>query len=125
MCCRKSEESSDFFHRNATSNRVLANKADLLGLPAHKLIIDVVTRYGRTICRNATCSVFHFDEQEISSVKEKDPNTLNDDDVSLAEELISLLKPMKDITAILCTETEPNLPIVKPLLNQLAGSLDF
>ena len=118
-----------FFHRNATANRVLANKADLLGLPAHKLIIDVVTRWN-----SAYDMVERFAEmqpavystltsKEISSVKEKDLNTLNDDDVSLAEELISLLKPMKDITAMLCTETEPTLSIVKPLLNQLAGSL--
>ena len=118
-----------FFHRNTTANRVLANKADLLNLPSHKLIIDVVTRWNSAydmVARFAEMQPAVYStliSKEISSVKEKDLNSLTDEDIAIAEEMISCLKPMKDITTMLCTESEPTLSVVKPILTQLLGSL--
>ena len=61
--------------------------------------------------------------KDISSVKEKDLNTLSDEDISLAEELIACLKPMKDITTMLCMESEPTKSVVKAILSQLKAML--
>lgn len=37
-----------FFHRSTTANHILKEKQKLLQLPAHKLTVDVVTRWNST-----------------------------------------------------------------------------
>ena len=66
-------------------------------------------------------AVYSTLSKEISSVKEKDLNTLTY--IAIAEDIISCLKTMEDIATMLCMESEPTLSVVKPILTQLLGSL--
>ena len=59
--------------------------------------------------------------KELSGLKERDVTSLTNDEVVAAEEMIGLLKPMKDITVTLSSETVPTASLLMPLYNSLVG----
>ncbi|KAL3871015.1 hypothetical protein ACJMK2_039185 [Sinanodonta woodiana] len=104
-----------FFHRSTTAATLLKSKQELLQLPKHKLIQDVQT------CWNSSYDMIdRFLEQQLAivatllskEIRQTDLNTLSEDDVSNAEDILKVLKPMKTITTILCDEAAPTISMI-------------
>ena len=113
-----------FFHRSTTANAVLKSKQDLLKLPKLKLIQDVATRW------NSSYEMLERYLQQQPAVTAalmspeirknfKDIATLNEDDVSHAEEIVNIMKPLKTMTTVLCTEKEPTISLIFPMQSQI------
>jgi len=117
-----------FFHRSNIAAALLKSKAELLTLPQHKLIIDVCTRWNSThdmLQRFLEMQVAVFAvlrSKELSNDK-KAFKSLTDDDITLAEDAVKLLKPLKDITLVLCSEKTPTVSYIMPLQHQLIDHL--
>ena len=113
-----------FFHRSTVGAYELGEKQKLLGLPCHKLITDVSTRWN-----SAFEMVDRFLEQQPAICAtllspqvrkgESDLCTLNETDVSNAEDLVKALKPMKDVTTLISEESSPTVCLIAPLQAQL------
>uniref|UniRef100_A0A8B9H2A4 BED-type domain-containing protein n=1 Tax=Astyanax mexicanus TaxID=7994 RepID=A0A8B9H2A4_ASTMX len=109
-----------FFRRSTIASHQLKQKQDLLQLPKHRLITDVVTRWN-----SSYDMIERFLEQqpEICAAllstevrkSEKDVFTLSETDITCAEEVLKALKPMKDATLVMSEESMPTLAIVAPL----------
>ncbi|XP_061162789.1 E3 SUMO-protein ligase ZBED1-like [Saccostrea echinata] len=118
-----------FFHRSNIAAALLKNTAESLSLPQHKLIMDVRTRWNSAydmISRFLEMQVAIFatlKSKELGKERESELKSFHDDDFSVAEEVIQLLKPFKDITTLLCSEKSPTLSIILPLHNKLLDKL--
>ncbi|XP_062566541.1 E3 SUMO-protein ligase ZBED1-like [Saccostrea cucullata] len=120
-----------FFHRSTIGATALKTQTDLLGLPNHKLIMDVVTRWNSAYdmftryleLQVAVTAVIRNKNLGTSTDKTlKDLRTLTDDDVSMAEEVVRCLRPLKSITTALCTESIPTISVILPLHDQLCNN---
>ncbi|XP_033971454.1 zinc finger BED domain-containing protein 1-like [Trematomus bernacchii] len=115
---------STFFHRSTTANHYLKEKQKCLGLKNHKLITDVATRWN-----SAYDMVERFLEQQPAICAtllspevrkgQSDLCTLNETDVSNAEDAVSALKPMKDATTLMSEESNPTVSLIAPIIAQL------
>lgn len=105
---------STFFHRSTTASHCLKVKQQCLGLSNHKLITDVATRWN-----SAYNMVERFLEQQPAICAtllspevrkgETDLCTLTETDVTNAEDAVSALKPMKDVTTLMSEERNPTV----------------
>lgn len=117
-----------FFHRSAVASGILKSKAELLSLPNHKLKTDVCTRWNSAyemivrFLELQPAIVATLRAKEMTKFKQKE-FSLNDDCLSLAEDIAATLKPLKDITVMLCSESSPTLSVIMPLHHQLTCSL--
>ena len=119
---------STFFHRSTRASHCLKEKQKCLGLKNHKLITDVPTRWN-----SAYDMVERFLEQQPAVCAtllspevrkgESDLCTLNETDVSNAEDAVSALKPMKDATLLMSEERNPTVSLIAPLNAQLLQSM--
>ncbi|KAI4824513.1 hypothetical protein KUCAC02_013017 [Chaenocephalus aceratus] len=116
-----------FFHRSTTAAHILQCKQEMLNVPKHKLIHDVPTRWN-----SSYDMVERYLEQQAAVYsaltekalkKNKNINTLSDRDVTMAEEVIEVLKPLKTITTLMCTETTPSVSMILPLKTMLIKSM--
>jgi hypothetical protein len=118
-----------FFHRSNIAAALLRTNAKSLSLPQHKLIVDVRTRWNSAydmIARFLEMQVAVFAtlrSKELGREKDTDMKTFTDDDFSLSEEVVQLMKPLKDITTMMCTEKNPTLSIILPLHSKLVNQL--
>ncbi|XP_065096446.2 E3 SUMO-protein ligase ZBED1-like [Paramisgurnus dabryanus] len=113
-----------YFHRSTTAKHQFEEKQILLGLPKHKLKIDVSTRWN-----SAYEMVDRFLEQQPAVCAallspqvrrgESDICTLTEADISNAEDIIKALKPMKDATVLMSEESSPSICLIAPLQAQL------
>ncbi|XP_060780360.1 E3 SUMO-protein ligase ZBED1-like [Neoarius graeffei] len=113
-----------FFHQSAAELHVLKEKQQLLGLPVHRLVTDVPTRWN-----SAFDMVEHFLQQQPAITatllstevrkKEKDVCTFTEEDISNAEEFVEALKPVKVATCVMSDENHPTLSVIAPLHAQL------
>ncbi|XP_072568141.1 E3 SUMO-protein ligase ZBED1-like isoform X2 [Paramormyrops kingsleyae] len=119
---------TSFFRRSTTASHVLQQKQKLLQLPEHKLMTDVVTRWNSAFDmlqrfleqQPAICAALLSGEVRKT---EKDLCTLNDSDITSAEEIVSALKPMKVATLVLSEESTATLSLVAPLHAQMIHDL--
>ncbi|XP_073450123.1 E3 SUMO-protein ligase ZBED1-like [Aquarana catesbeiana] len=119
---------STFFHRSTRASHCLKEKQKCLGLKNHKLITDVPTRWN-----SAYDMVERFLEQQPAVCAtllspevrrgESDLCTLNETDVSNAEDAVRALKPMKDATMLMSEERNPTVSLIAPLNAQLLQSM--
>ena len=118
-----------FFHKGTTASAILESKQLLLDLPKHKLIQDVATRW------NSTCDMFtRYIEQQPAifatllskDIKKnaKDIVTLSEDDLKAINDIVNVLKPMKNLTTLMCDSKHPMVSLIHPakemLLRQMA-----
>lgn len=90
-----------FFHQSSVATAKLREQADILQLPAHKLLIDMPTRWNSAYdmvsrflekqCAIATV----LRMKEISKFRDKDINSFTDNVLAFAEEFMECLKPLK------------------------------
>lgn len=108
-----------FFHGSTTAAHVLKTQQELLQLPLHKLIQDVQTRWNsshdmidRYLEQKASVYSAMTDKAVKKTVKDV---YLSENDMRLAEDFITLLKPLKTVTTLLCTESSPSVSVVLPM----------
>ena len=109
-----------FFHRSSTAAQLLKVKQSSLSLPVHKLMIDVSTRWN-----SAYDMVHRYLEQQpaiaatlLSNDIKKNVHqldTLSNADIKLAEDLLQVLKVLKDVTTTLCDEKIPTVSMILPI----------
>uniref|UniRef100_A0A8C5C1H1 HAT C-terminal dimerisation domain-containing protein n=1 Tax=Gadus morhua TaxID=8049 RepID=A0A8C5C1H1_GADMO len=117
-----------FFHRSTTATHIFKDKQKMLQLPAHKLTLDVVTRWN-----SALDMVDRFLEQQpaISATllspdvrrNERDLCSLTEEDVTTAEDLVRTLQPLKAATQAISEDKRPTLSIIAPLLALLQDAM--
>ncbi len=95
----------------------------MLQLPEHKLIQDVCTRWNRSYDM-----MDRFLEQQpavLAVLMSKDVRKtekdlwLSDTELSNAEDLVVILKPLKTITTVLCDEKHPTISLIYPLKEKI------
>ncbi|XP_057684886.1 E3 SUMO-protein ligase ZBED1 [Corythoichthys intestinalis] len=117
-----------FFHRSSTAAHILENKQEMLSIPKHTLIQDVPTRWNsshdmleRYLEQQA--AVYSALTEKVIK-KNKDINTLSDQDVRMAEEIVEVLKPLKTITTLISTEATPSASMILPLKTTVLKSME-
>ena len=113
-----------FFHRSTVAAAMLKTQASLLELPFHKLVIDVCTRWNSAYdmldrylaIQAAVVSVLVSKDLKH---KDKDMKFLSDEEITIAEDVVRCLKPLKDITTTMCSEASPTASIILPIHHQL------
>ncbi|XDV33918.1 hypothetical protein PO909_004160 [Leuciscus waleckii] len=117
-----------FFHRSANANKVFKEKQTLLNLPCRKLKIDVVTRWNsaldmldRFLERQPAISAALLSPEVHRS--EKDLCTLTEADITVAEDIVKALRPMKSATLVMSGENSATLSIIAPLHAQLLDEM--
>lgn len=113
-----------FFHRSTTACHKLKEKQKLLNLPVHKLVTDVVTRWNSSLDM-----LIRFLEQQpaISAAllspevrrNEQDLCTLTETDITVAEDMVKALQPLKTATLVMSEEKSPTVSVIAPLQAQL------
>ena len=100
----------------------------MLQLPVHKLIHDVPTRWNTTydmleryLEQQASIYSALMDKDVRKSVK--DIAVLTDSEVKLAEDLTKILKPLKNVTTLMSTETSPSVSMIIPLQKMILKSM--
>ena len=112
-----------YFHKSNIVADCLKRKAEGLASPQRKLIIDVCTRWNSAydmVARFLEMQVAVFAtlrSKEVGKEKATDMKSFSDDDLIVVEDMIQLLKPLKDITTILCTEKTPTASMIMPPSN--------
>ena len=109
-----------FFHRSTIANSMLEQKQKLLYLPTHKLKTDVVTRWnsGYEMLQRfleqqpAICAALLSSDVRRSG---SDICTLNENDITDAEDIMQALRPMFVATKIVSEEKNPTLSIIAPV----------
>ncbi|WAR07122.1 ZBED1-like protein [Mya arenaria] len=112
------------FHRSTTAAAVLRSLQSQLGLPTHKLLMDVATRWN---------SSFHMIERYLEQqaaifatllhkdVKKNiaDVVTLSDTDNQNLEAALKILGPINTATNLLCSDSSPTVSLIHPMKEML------
>ena len=97
----------ELFHRSWKKARDLREKQQLLGLPEHKIMGDVVTRWGSTF---EMISRILEQQQALSAVLAEDRKNwhrmINDNELSVLETVYDILKPLSYLTDALACEKQ-------------------
>ena len=103
-----------FFHRSATA------KQNMLEIASHKLIMDVVTRWNSSMDmleryreQQSAITAALLSTEVCKNARQLD--TMDSADISDAEEIVNLLKPLKKATTVLSDEKSPTLSLIVPL----------
>ncbi|XP_070408816.1 E3 SUMO-protein ligase ZBED1-like [Nothobranchius furzeri] len=119
---------SIFFQRSTTASHCLKVNQKCLGLKNQKLLTDVPTRWNSSYDmvqrfleqQPAICATLLSPEVRKG---ESDICTLNETDVSNAEDAVSALKAMKDATTLISEESNPTISLIAPLKAQLLQNM--
>ncbi len=117
-----------FFHRSATATAVLTEKQKMLEIASHKLIMDVVTRWNssmdmleRYLEQQAAITTALLSTEVRKNARQLD--TLDSNDITDAEEIVNLLKPLKKATTVLSDEKSATLSLIVPLKSMIEQSM--
>ena len=119
-CIRKCHSLIEVFSRSWKKNRDLRQKQEALGLPKHKLIADVSTRWGSTFemvsriieQQQAVCAVLADDRKCWSKMP-------SEDEFTTLEDMVKVLEPLSYFTDALSGEQHVTVSAVRPLLNHI------
>ncbi|XP_055004637.1 E3 SUMO-protein ligase ZBED1-like [Boleophthalmus pectinirostris] len=115
------------FHRSTTAAYILESKQDMLDLPNHSLIIDVATRWNSSyemVERYLEQQAAIYSALAERNVRTKDITNLSDQELSCAENIVEVMKPLKTITAVISTETSPSISMILPLQTTILKSTE-
>lgn len=119
---------ASFFHRSSTAPAALNAKHDLLGVPKHKLIMDVTTLWNssydmldRYLEQQTAVTAARMSPEVRRNAR--DINTLDISDITVAEDLVKLLKPLKTATTVLCDEKLPTVSLIIPMKTMIEQSM--
>ncbi len=117
-----------FFHHSATATAVLTEKQKMLEIASHKLIMDVVTRWNssmdmleRYLEQQAAITAALLSTEVRKNARQLD--TLDSNDITDAEEIVNLLKPLKKATTVLSDEKSTTLSLIVPLKSMIEQSM--
>ena len=115
-----------FFHRSTTAAAVLKEKLKLLGLREVKLIHDVATRWNSAVdllerFLELQPAVYAALMSKDIRSKETDIATMTEDDITLSENIMAVLIPLRTVTTALCSESIPTASLILPLQNPDIG----
>lgn len=114
-----------FFHRSTTAAAVLKAKCKLLNLREVKLIQDVSTRWNSAVdmlerfLELQPAVYATLISREIKSKEKDNIATLSEDDITLAENAMAVLVPLRTVTTALCSESMPTASLIMPLQKKL------
>ena len=113
-----------FFHRSTTAAAVLKEKLKLLGLREVKLIHDVATRWNSAVDMlerflELQPAVYAALMSKDIRSKETDIATMTEDDITLSENIMAALIPLRTVTTALCSESIPTASLILPLQKKL------
>lgn len=117
-----------FFHRSTTAAAILKSKQDMLQLPPHKLVQDVITRWNSSydmITRYLEQQAAVYSALAEKDIKKnaKDLITLSDQDVTVLEDVCQVLKPLKTVTTLMSSEQQPTVSMIMPLQHTILTSM--
>jgi hypothetical protein len=117
-----------FFHRSTTATSILKEKQQLLQLDIHKLIADVPTRWNSSydmVERYLEQQAAIFATLSAKDIRKnaKDLVTLSDSDISDLEDILPVLKPLKSVTTVLCSEYMPTVSMILPTKSKIMRSM--
>ncbi len=117
-----------FFHRSATATAVLTEKQKMLEIASHKLIMDVVTRWNssmdmleRYLEQQVAIAAALLSTEVRKNTRQLD--TMDSNDITDAEEMVNLLKPLKKATTVLSDEKSATLSLILPLKSMIGQSM--
>ena len=114
----------ELFHRSWKKTRDLRQKQDELGLPKHKIMVGVVTRWGSTY---SMVSRIIEQQQAISSVLADDRKNWHkmptDAEFSTMETIVEVLKPLSYLTDALSGEKQVTVSAVLPVMKHVKNRL--
>lgn len=113
-----------FFHKSSTAAELLKQKRRMLALPDHKLIQDVTTRWNSSydmVQRYLELQAAVY-AALLSLKKDKDMSALTDTEISDAEQFVTIMKPLKDATTVMCDEKVPTISVLLPLYEKILSN---
>ncbi|XP_055956189.1 E3 SUMO-protein ligase ZBED1-like, partial [Patella vulgata] len=119
-----------YFHRSTTACAVLKEKLKTQHLPDQKLIIDVCTRWNSSADMierflELQAGVYGALTSKDLRGKERDLSNLIDADISLAEDILICLKPMKTVPTVMCSEKHPTASMILPIYFELLSLMSY
>ena len=124
MAIKKCRALVETFSRSWKRNRDLREKQESLGLPSHKLIGNVVTRWGSTY---AMISRIIEQQQPISAVLTEDRKNwhkmFTDEEFKVIEALSAVLEPLSYLTDALSGEKTVTLSAIHPVMKHIIDVL--
>lgn len=112
-----------FFHRSPKATEALREMQTQLHLPNHKLVHDVSTRWNSSLDM-----LERFWEQQPAVLntlmsrkvkKGEDIASMTEEDMTLIEEVIKLMSPLKVATTLLSEEKQPTISMISPIQAKL------
>ena len=124
MAIKKCRALVETFSRSWKRNRDLREKQESLGLPNHKLMGDVVTRWGSTY---AMISRILEQQQAVSAVLAEDRKNwhkmLTDEEFKVIEALSAVLEPFSYLTDALSGEKTVTISAIRPVMKHVIDVL--
>ena len=104
----------------STAMTLLKDKQTLLNIPHHRWnsSYDMLERF----LEQQPAVLATVISKEVRKF-EKDVVSINEDDISAAEDTVTILKPVRTATTVLCSEQTPTISLVYPLYNQLLSAM--